>query len=168
MSESKEQARPSDVQGMYAQINDSGVHRCTVTMSHVSLTTYHETNIFAFDEKKVAKAFNRIAMKAGTQIDRSRYEQDFADLLALVSKTNKTTMCLISGDKVHTYVAKTIVQSEEDKYLEMSPYRREWWMDNPHIAPVVESIQEYLPDFRPWRVLADPYISILSKTSSLT
>lgn len=155
------------VQGMYAMVNDKGVYRCTVTMTDVSLTTYHEVNLFEFDAVKVGKAFPRIAQHSGTTLVRERYDQDFTDLLMIVEKTQKTTMCLRSGDKIHTYVAKQPVQDSETGFLELSPYRKEWWMGNPHIAPVVESIQEYLPDFKPWRLQADPYIRIFSKTSSL-
>lgn len=165
MSEQNPEGMP--VQGMYAMINDRGVYRCTVTMSDVSLTTYHEVNLFEFDAHKVGKAFSRVAQQSGTTISRERYDEDFTDLLMAVEKTQKTTMSLRSGDKVHTYVVKQPVQDSETGFLELSPYREKWWMENPHLAPIVQSIQEYLPDFKPWRLQADPYIRIFSKTSGL-
>ena len=155
------------VQGMYAQINDRGVYRATVTMTDVSLTTYHEVKLFEFNALKVGKAFSRIAQLAGTNIQRELYSEDFTDLLILTEKTQKTTMCLRSGDKVHTYVVKQPVQREDDGFLELSPYREEWWTGNPALAPIVESIQSYLPDFAPWKMQLDPYIRLLSKTSGL-
>ncbi len=165
---SDEKQVQGDVQGMYAQVVGGAIHKMTVTMPHVSLTTYEEVNILGFDMHQVSKNFKRTAQLAGTAIDGDKFEQDFKDLLGLVIKTQKTTMHLISGDKICTYVAKTIVQREDDKFLEMSPYRAAWWMDNPHLSPIVESIQSYLPGFKPWKMKLDPYIRSLMMNSGLT
>jgi len=103
----------------------------------------------------------------GTTIDRDQYNQDITDLTLAVEKTQKTTMYLRSGNKVVTYVAKQPVQNEETGFLELSPARKEWWMDNPHIGPIVTSLREYLPNFSPWRGQNDEYISLFSKKSTL-
>lgn len=155
------------VQGMYVQIDDKGVHRCTVTMTDVSLTTYHEVNLFTFNMDQVKKVFSRVMNLSGQTVTRERYEQDFQDLLLVVGKTQKTTMCLRSGNKIHTYVVGQPVQREDDGFLELSPYREDWWMQNPKLEPIIESIKEYLPEFAPWKMQLDPYIRAMSKVSGL-
>lgn len=155
------------VQGMYAQVDDESGVRCTVTMSDVSVSVYKEVNLLPFNALQAGKAFPRVAQMTGTTIDRDQYNQDITDLTLAVEKTQKTVMHLRSGSKVTTYVAKGPVQDEETGYLELSPWRKEWWLGNPNIAPIVESICKYLPGFAPWKGQADQYIRMFVKTSSL-
>lgn len=155
------------IQGMYANVDDQSGVRCTVTMSDVSVSVYKEVNLFAFNAFQAGKAFSRVAQITGTTIDRDKYNRDITDLILAVEKTQKTTMHMRSGNKVVTYVAKQPVQDEETGFLELSPHRKEWWMDNPHIEPIVTSIREYLPDFSPWKGQIDQYIRLFSKTSTL-
>lgn len=155
------------IQGMYAMVDDQAGVRCTVTMSDVSVSVYKEVNLLAFNALQAGKAFTRVAQLAGTTIDRSRYDQDITDLIMAVEKVQKTVMHMRSGSKVTTYVAKVPVQDEKTGFLELSPNRKEWWLGNPHLAPIVESINEYLPGFSPWKGQVDDYIRIFSRTSSL-
>lgn len=155
------------VQGMYAAVNDRPARRCTVTMSDVSLTVYEEVNLFNFTPHKVDQCFPSVAASCQATIDRSVFNQDFKDLIVAVEKVQRTTMSLRSGDKIITNVAKQIVQDEATGYLEFAPEREEWWMGNPHIQPIIVSIQSYLPDFAPWRGLGDNYISLFSRRSTL-
>lgn len=155
------------VQGMYARVDDASGVRCTVTMSDVSLSVYEEVKLLQFTAFEAGKAFPRVAQTTGTTIDRDRYNQDITDLIMAVEKTQKTTMHLRSGNKITTYVAKTPVQNEENGYLELSPKRREWWMGNPNLEPIVTSMREYLPNFSPWRGLDDEYIYLFSRKSNL-
>lgn len=164
---SEEHSVNNPVQGMYAMVDDQVGVRCTVTMADVSVSVYKEVNLLAFTALQAGKAFPRVAQVAGTNIDRSRYDQDITDLIMAVEKTQKTVMHLRSGNKVTTYVAKTPVQNEQNGYLELSPQRKEWWLDNPHIAPIIESISEYLPGFSPWKGQVDTYIHLFSRQSAL-
>lgn len=164
---SEEKLIKNPIQGMYAAVDDQVGVRCTVTMSDVSVSVYKEVNLLPFTALQAGKAFARVAQKAGTTIDRNSFDQDMTDLILAVEKTQKTVMHLRSGNKVTTYVAKTPVQDDETGYLELAPQRKEWWMGNPHLEPIVTAINEYLPGFSPWKGQLDDYIRIFSKTSSL-
>lgn len=159
-------AEGSVVQGMYCVVKGEGTRKCTVTMTDISLTVYTTSNLFLFTEDDVKKRFSQIAQKSGSHISREKYEQDFLDLLQVTSKTRKTQMSLRSGDKIFTYTLGEPVQDEKTNFLELSPERQEWW-EHPNVKPIVSSICEYLPNFKPWLLQKDTYIAILSGKSSL-
>ncbi len=155
--------------GMYARICLPGddkwsVQRMTVTMESITVTTYETLPLFDFNERSIDRAWMSYATHMGYDnrpIDKERLKTDLHDLMDAVSQVDKSTMVLPCGTKIVTYCVGQPVEDDETHFLEMSWEREAWWMDNPHIAPIVESIHTYHPDFKPWEGKNDMLMSLL-------
>lgn len=154
----------TDVQGMYCEMKGKTV-KCTVSMSDVSLTVYGDAKLFDLELPDLFVRFSRVSRLFAQAATKEQFCQDFEDLLTLTSKVNRTQMFLRSGQELVCY-ALGVAESDEQAFLYLTPKMREWW-NHPRIKPIVESIQEYLPDFSPWLLTRDKTIGILTSQSSL-
>lgn len=154
------------VQGMYCVVKGSGSQKCTVTMPAVCLTVYSEVPVFSFTTEDAHKRFAKVANIAGTNISRQTFDKDIEDLLRVTGKTQRAEMSLVSGDKILTYAVGQPLEEEGTGYLELTPDREGWWQ-HPNLEPIVESLQSYLPGFKPWLMNKDVYIAAMSARSGL-
>lgn len=162
-------------QGMYAQVALTGSHqfkvsRLVVTVDMLTLTVYDKVSLIASSEKGLTNGWLACASRRhlmSTPVSKDRFEQDFTDLCNAVSQVDKTTLVLPCGSKVVTYCVGEPVVEEGTGFMEMTWEREAWWMQNPHISPIVESIQQYYPNFAPWKGMKEPLISAMMARSSL-
>lgn len=162
-------------QGMYAHVGLAGsnnlqVKKIIFTVEAVTLTVYDNVSLINISERGLTNgwlAYTSRKSLMATPITKDRFEQDFTDLMNAVGKVDKVTMLFPCGSKVVTYCVGKPVVEDETKFLEMSWEREAWWMNNPFIAPIVESIREYYPTFSPWKGTKEVLISAMLSRSSL-
>ncbi|QFP93898.1 hypothetical protein [Pectobacterium phage Wc4-1] len=153
-----------DIVGMHCHV-EGGLSKCRVTMAAVCLSQYKTKQILPYELEGIAKKFRRISRYMSNQVSSERFTIDFTDLWKACSKVQVVDMTQVSGKQLTTYAIGEPLVSE-DGFLYLSPVMREWW-EHPNLEPIVKAIQEYLPDFEPWKLKTEKYFDILSSKSSL-
>lgn len=159
-----EQQVSNPVQGMHCKVDDVS-SKCTISMHMVCVTQYEEVRLLSVSDRDIEDAFARVARylspDSGANMSKEVYVQDFKDLVSAVSKVQKSVMTLMSGNRITTYAVGEPV-GDEKGFLYLNPQMKEWW-EHPTLEPIVQSIQQYLPDFSPWHLGKDKYLVLMKR-----
>lgn len=163
-----------NIEGMIAFFQSSiqskgSTEKILVNTNNICTSIVKEVTYFPYTSKDINEAILVYRRDFKEINDHKGLLSKFSDFHDYLERVEVRTLYMNNGNIIRQVISpciQTTPLTDDNSFFVLTPAHANWWLKNAGLCAIIESIQEDLPDFKPWLGERDTFVAIIKKVAN--